>query len=196
MALKARQLRRGFSVSSSLLSFKNKQTNMALCGTSKWKILFTSLNKANCQLQRNNFEVKRQFHGALAKYCQKIGQSFESEHKNEDLTSDEEHEKTIYQGILSTQIKLIKGFSLSTSMIGLCSQPIFIMQMQQNNSSLAVMVGTGVFMSFFTFVTPMLIHSFSKKYVTQLNYNRIEDSYTAFTYSLFLRKKEVNFQVP
>ena len=65
------------------------------------------------------------------------------------------------------------------------------MHMQQDHANLALMGGVGAFLSFFTFATPLLIHTISKKYVTELNYNKLEDSYTAITYSLFLRKKEV-----
>ena len=42
----------------------------------------------------------------------------------------EEHEQTIYKGILSTQIKLVKTFSLLTSGIGLSCQPILLYQLQ------------------------------------------------------------------
>ena len=42
----------------------------------------------------------------------------------------EEHEQTIYKGILSTQIKLVKTFSLLTSAIGLSCQPILLYQIQ------------------------------------------------------------------
>ena len=92
---------------------------------------------------------------------------------------------------MSTQIKLVKGFSLMTSVIGISCQPVLLMQMQQNNANLAIMAGAGAFLSFFTFATPILIHYVSKKYVTQLNYDKVTDTYTAITYSLFLRKKEV-----
>jgi len=40
----------------------------------------------------------------------------------------EEHEETIYKGILSTQIKLVKSFSLLTSVIGLSCQPSTLAQ--------------------------------------------------------------------
>ena len=42
----------------------------------------------------------------------------------------EEHEQTIYKGILSAQIKLVKSFSLMTSAIGLSCQPILLYQLQ------------------------------------------------------------------
>ncbi len=118
------------------------------------------------------------------------GESREDE-VNPDGLCTEEHDRTIYQGILATQIKLVKSFSLLTSVIGLSCQPVILMQMQQNNANLAFMAGTGVFLSFFTFATPLLIHYISKKYVTELAYNKLEDTYTAVTYSLFLRKREV-----
>lgn len=56
---------------------------------------------------------------------------------------------------------------------------------------MALIIGTGAFLSFFTFATPLLIHYVSKKYVTELYYNRVTDTYKAVTYSLLLRKKEV-----
>merc|ERR1712111_79246 len=106
-----------------------------------------------------------------------------------------EHDQTIYQGILSAQIKLVKGFSLTTSFISIACQPVLMMNMHQANTNLAVMAGAGAFLSIFTFATPLLIHHISKKYVTELNYNKLEDSYTAITYSLFLRKKEIKFKI-
>ena len=111
---------------------------------------------------------------------------------NQDLGKcTKEHDETIYQGILSTQIKLVKAFSLTTSAIGIGCQPILLMNMQQQSANIAVMAGAGAFLSFFTLATPILIHHISKKYVTQLNYNKLEDTYTAITYNFFLRKKEV-----
>ena len=65
------------------------------------------------------------------------------------------------------------------------------MNMQQQSANIALMAGAGAFLSFFTLATPILIHHVSKKYVTQLNYNKLEDTYTAITYNFFLRKKKV-----
>ena len=56
---------------------------------------------------------------------------------------------------------------------------------------MALMLGMGAFMSLFTFATPLLVHYVSKKYVTEMYYNRMTDTYTAITYSLFLRKNQV-----
>jgi hypothetical protein len=43
---------------------------------------------------------------------------------------------------------------------------------------MAVVVASGAFLSFFTFATPLLIHSFSKKYVTKLYYNQVSCLYS------------------
>jgi len=106
--------------------------------------------------------------------------------------STKEEEKEIYNGILTTQIKLVKTFSLTTSFIGLAFQPILY---TYSSANAAVVVGAGVFLSFFTFATPLLIHSISKKYVTKLYYNQVEDKYTAVVYNIFIRPKKIEFKV-
>merc|ERR1719447_2060546 len=104
-----------------------------------------------------------------------------------------DHDKEIYSGILSTQIKLVKSFSLTTSFIGMACQPI--LYSYSSHANLAVMLASGAFLSFFTFVTPILIHSVSKKYVTKLYYNQVEDKYTAVVYNIFVKPKKIEFKV-
>ncbi len=104
--------------------------------------------------------------------------------------NDNSGEVEVYKGILSAQIKLVKGFSLTTSLIGLACQPV-IYYKAQTAQSLGLVVATGAFISFFTFATPFLIHFVSKKYVTALYYNSQDDSYTAVTYGILLRPKKV-----
>merc|ERR1712142_711167 len=107
----------------------------------------------------------------------------------------EEHEMTVYRGILSTQIKLVKSFSLMTSVTGLSCQPLLYLKMTESSgASLAFIAAGGAFLSFFTFATPLLIHWVSKKYVTEMLYNRIEITYTAVTYSFLLRRKQITFK--
>merc|ERR1711875_90774 len=106
--------------------------------------------------------------------------------------SPEDPEKEIYNGILSTQIKLVKSFSLMTSCIGLAFQPILY---TYSSANAAVVLGAGAFLSFFTFATPILIHSVSKKYVTKLYYNQVEDKYTAVVYNFFIRPKRIEFKI-
>lgn len=124
-------------------------------------------------------------------------------------TADPDRE--IYNGILSTQIKLVKGFSLTTSCIGLACQPVLLSYSSHANA--AIILGAGAFLSFFTFATPLLIHTISKKYVTKLYYNqvgqssdfpprlvvkislKVEDKYTAVVYNLLLRPKKIEFKL-
>jgi len=104
--------------------------------------------------------------------------------------NSQDPEQEIYNGILSTQIKLVKTFSLTTSCIGLAVQPVL---WTYSTANAAVVVGAGAFLGFFTFVTPLLIHSFSKKYVTKLYYNQVEDKYTAVVYNIFVKPKKIEF---
>jgi len=112
-----------------------------------------------------------------------------------DERVDSDGEDEIYRGILATQIKLVKGFSLTTSLISLSCQPVLYYSLQSGSEKpMALMLGMGAFMSFFTFATPLLVHYVSKKYVTEMYYNRMTDTYTAITYSLFLRKNQIKFR--
>jgi len=104
-----------------------------------------------------------------------------------------DHDKEIYSGILSTQIKLVKTFSLTTSCIGLACQSL--LYSYSSHTNLGVMLFSGAFLSFFTFVTPVLIHSISKKYVTKLYYNQVDDKYTAVVYNIFIRPKKIEFRL-
>ncbi|KAK4291114.1 hypothetical protein Pmani_036034 [Petrolisthes manimaculis] len=98
----------------------------------------------------------------------------------------------IYHGVLATQIKIVKTFSLSTSLLGVCIQPVIF---QSAGSHVGLAVAVGSFVGFFTFVTPFLIHWISKKYVTTLHYDPNRDVYVATTLSFFLREKKFEFQV-
>jgi transmembrane protein 70 len=109
------------------------------------------------------------------------------------LAADDQHDKEIYSGILSTQIKLVKAFSLTTSLIGVSCQTL--LYSYAGNTNIGVMLASGAFLSFFTFVTPVLIHSISKKYVTKLYYNQVEDKYTAIVYNIFIRPKKIEFRL-
>jgi len=109
--------------------------------------------------------------------------------------TDKTAEREIYNGILSTQIKLVKGFSLLTSCVGLGCQPILLTQVANSGGQAVTAVAVGAFFSFFTFATPLLIHSVAKKYVTKLYYNQVEDKYTAVVYNLFVRPKKIEFKL-
>lgn len=99
--------------------------------------------------------------------------------------------KEVYEGLLSTQVKLVKSFSLGTSIIGLSIQPFIINHL---GSSMSLVVSFSALIGMFTFVTPALIHWFTKKYVFKLRYDPDTDLYAATTLSFFLREKTIHFR--
>lgn len=48
---------------------------------------------------------------------------------------------------------------------------------------------------FFTFVTPLLLHLVTKKYVTNMTFDPVKDEYTAETITFLLRKRKINFKI-
>ncbi|XP_017066718.1 transmembrane protein 70 homolog, mitochondrial [Drosophila eugracilis] len=99
----------------------------------------------------------------------------------------------IYYGTLAPRMKMVKFFSLSTSLAGLAAQPILLEQgMKIGGTGMAVFLCT--IGGFFTFVTPLLLHFITKKYVTELHYNPQTEEYTATTISLLLQKIKTKFR--
>ncbi|KAI5700912.1 hypothetical protein M8J75_004138 [Diaphorina citri] len=100
----------------------------------------------------------------------------------------------IYEGPLASRIRLAKLFSLSSSMIGISLQPILYQKTLEAGTGLAVTIGGAIFLGFFTFVTPVLLHLVSRKYVSHLFYNPNTDEFTASTYNIFLVPKLTIFK--
>lgn len=99
----------------------------------------------------------------------------------------------IYYGTLTPKIRAVKVFSLTTSAVGLAVQPMLIEQGTKLGGMPMVVFMCG-FAGLFTFVTPLLLHFITKKYVTRISYNAGKDEYTATTISFILLKKEVTFK--
>lgn len=98
----------------------------------------------------------------------------------------------VYQGSLARQIKSVKVFSLSTSIAGLVAQPILIDQATKMGGGTGIIIAVCGFVGFFTFVTPLLLHFVTKKYVTELHYNPTNNEYIATIITFFLTKKQVD----
>uniref|UniRef100_A0A6A7FSZ2 Transmembrane protein 70 homolog n=1 Tax=Hirondellea gigas TaxID=1518452 RepID=A0A6A7FSZ2_9CRUS len=129
---------------------------------------------------------------------------YSSTHEQQDSSKDSMEEKQsveqdigggswqeIYEGLLSTQVKLVKSFSLGTSIIGLSLQPVIINYL---GSSMSLVVSFSALIGMFTFVTPALIHWFTRKYVFRLRYDPSTDLYAATTLTFFLREKTIHFR--
>lgn len=98
----------------------------------------------------------------------------------------------IYFGTLTPKIRAVKAFSLSTSIIGLAAQPMLIERSSELGGTSVMIVACGI-VGFFTFITPLVLHFITKKYVTEINYDPAKDEYTATTLSIILMKKEVKY---
>lgn len=98
----------------------------------------------------------------------------------------------IYYGTLTPKIQAVKVFSLTTSVVGLAVQPM-LMEQGAKLGGMPMVVFMCGFAGFFTFVTPLILHFVTKKYVTEIRYNAATQEYTATTISLLLLKKQVFF---
>ena len=122
-------------------------------------------------------------------------QSFESD---SDVKPKPEKERNgdadvIYVGTLARHVRIVKVFSMSTSVAGICLQPFLYTKLSALPVILAVAVGG--FASFFIYLTPVLLHLVSKRYVTQMTLDPVSRQYTAITYTFFLRKHVHRFTV-
>jgi len=99
----------------------------------------------------------------------------------------------VYSGNMDQQVYMVKHFSLVTSVIILLAQPMVWYRMHDLTSPiLKSAIGGG--MAFFFMATPILIHSFTKKYVLRLTLHDETKEFEATTYSLFLIKKSLKFK--
>lgn len=74
--------------------------------------------------------------------------------------------------------------------MGIIGQP-FLYSAVISTGNVPVIVAAYSFIGFFTFVTPLLLHLITKKYVTHLIYKQDTDSYVAKTVNFFCVTKEV-----
>lgn len=58
--------------------------------------------------------------------------------------------------------------------------------------SVPIAVAAYSLVGFFTIATPILLHLITKKYVTTMEYNKINDVYSAVTYNFFCVPREVS----
>ena len=70
---------------------------------------------------------------------------------------------------------LLPGSATLVIIIGMACQPV--LYSYSSGGNLALVIASGAFLSFFTFATPLLIHTISKKYVTKLYYNQVNTYY-------------------
>lgn len=94
----------------------------------------------------------------------------------------------IYTGTLGTAVRGVKVFSYSTSGASLVLMPQILLKTGIGVDSLALQVTFCAIIGAFTFLTPVLLHIFTKGYVLRLYHHPDRDTYTAVTYSALLRE--------
>ena len=99
--------------------------------------------------------------------------------------------RLVYVGTLANLVKLVKAFSVSTSMMGLAIQPY--LYQHSGNHPKALTVAIGGMLSFFIFLTPLMLHFITKRYVTLLYYDDKTGVYTATNYTFFVRERDTKF---
>lgn len=110
------------------------------------------------------------------------------------LKPGEDSALEVYRGSICNYVYKVKAFSLMTSIFGIATQPVILSRAFESEASIAIIIGSCTFFGFFTFMTPMLLHVLTKKYVLTLQYYPETDSYTATTYSFFLNKFHVSIK--
>lgn len=103
---------------------------------------------------------------------------------------EDKKQERIYYGPLTPQIKAVKVFSLSSSLAGILAQPIILREAATIGSTSLIIALCSV-VGFFTFVTPLLLHYITKKYVTEIYYDPTTATYKATTINFFLAPKKV-----
>ncbi|XP_051944099.1 transmembrane protein 70, mitochondrial [Hippocampus zosterae] len=99
----------------------------------------------------------------------------------------------IYTGSLATAVRGVKFFSYSTSGASLCLMPQILLKSGLGVQSPTLQVAFCGIVGFFTFLTPALLHLFTKGYVIRLYHNPERDTYVAVTYSLLLTERRTLF---
>ncbi|XP_030017338.1 transmembrane protein 70, mitochondrial isoform X2 [Sphaeramia orbicularis] len=108
-------------------------------------------------------------------------------------SSHSEDGDLIYTGSLGTAVRGVKFFSYSTSGASLVLVPQILMKTGLGVQSFALQAAFCGVVGFFTFLTPVLLHLFTKGYVVRLYHNPDRDTYTAVTYNVFLAEKRTVF---
>lgn len=94
----------------------------------------------------------------------------------------------IYQGPLTTMVKVVKFFSLSTTIISACIIPYLLTYGQPG-----AMTSIGISFASVMIATPVLLHWLSRSYVTRLYYDEDKEAYVAKTVTFILREATHNF---
>ncbi|EEB19578.1 conserved hypothetical protein [Pediculus humanus corporis] len=143
----------------------------------KYSINYNLINKNYyCTSVNNNNNEKIKI--------ENVGESVKITKTGRNDDGDNNDDEIIYYGKLTPQIKGLKVFTCCSSLGGIFVQAIIIQNIL-TGENLSLNLGLGSAVGFFTFVTPFLIHSLTKKYVTEIKYNSLKKTYEAITLPIF-----------
>ncbi|KAL3219049.1 hypothetical protein MRX96_050571 [Rhipicephalus microplus] len=108
-----------------------------------------------------------------------------------EQNNGEKNKTLVYLGSIRSTVKMVKGLSLTTSFLGILAQPILLQKL--SGASLGATVIVVSCASFFIFVTPLMLHYITRRYVTELTYDPDTKEFNATTLTLLNRKKHINF---
>ncbi|XP_041978459.1 transmembrane protein 70 homolog, mitochondrial [Aricia agestis] len=108
-------------------------------------------------------------------------------------TGEDNKLECIYYGPLKPQIRAVKIFSITSSFAGLIAQPIIINEASKIGST-SLLVALCSVVGFFTFVTPLLLHFITKKYVTEIHYDPETSTYKATYINFFIAPVTIDFK--
>lgn len=124
----------------------------------------------------------------------KVISAFQNSSARHYATKEKQDNKLekIYYGPMTPQIRAVKIFSVTSSAAGLAVQPLILKEAASIGSTSLIVALCSV-VGFFTFVTPILLHIITKKYVTEIHYDPETSTYKATTINFFLAPVIVSF---
>lgn len=118
--------------------------------------------------------------------------STETEWKVPDEHYKEQQERLVYSGTLEYNVKRVKLFSLTTSLLGLACQPVIINKTIDGSTSKLALVFVG-WTCLAVIFSPLLLHHITKRYVIRLTFNDRTKQFTATTLNFINRPKVITF---
>ena len=102
-------------------------------------------------------------------------------------------EVLVYEGQLTPSVRRIKVFSLTTTFLGLVAYPFMFKKASSTKKSAFahVFVGWTLIMVIFS---PLALNYVTKRYITELRFNRDTRTFRAITLSFFNRQVETRFK--
>lgn len=102
-------------------------------------------------------------------------------------------EVLVYEGQLTPNVRRIKVFSLTTTFLGLVCYPFMFKKASRSKKSAFahVFVGWTLIMVIFS---PLALNYITKRYITELRFNRDTRTFRAITLNFFNRRVETRFK--